>query len=193
MTAKLYDETDTNPLAGCLPSFLQLPLLIALYRSVLNLAKEKQLEEPFYWLPSLEGPTITPQLQLPEGRGLQWLTDNWEPSWADAQWGDPTTLPIPILGWEDTLAYCAVPLALVLVNFGVQKLNPLPETAEGEQAAAGSGATKVRAQQLFLPLASRVFYARAPVARRRHECGRPSFTCRNSLCFLASLRCRRYY
>ena len=31
-TAKLYEMTETNPLAGCLPSIAQIPIFIALYR-----------------------------------------------------------------------------------------------------------------------------------------------------------------
>ena len=52
-----------------------------------------QTEEPFFFLPSLEGPTLTEQLQLPQGRGIQWLTEGWEGS---TEGGDL----VPFLGWE---------------------------------------------------------------------------------------------
>ena len=68
MTAKLYEDTESNPLAGCIPSLVQIPVFIALYRSILNLANSKALEEPFFFLPSLEGPTLTPKLELQIGR-----------------------------------------------------------------------------------------------------------------------------
>jgi hypothetical protein len=55
--ADLYKENEVNPLAGCLPSFLQIPIFIGLYRAVLTLAKDGALDEPFLFLPSLEGPT----------------------------------------------------------------------------------------------------------------------------------------
>ena len=42
-TAKLYEMTETNPLAGCLPAIAQIPVFIALYRSILNLAFEKRI------------------------------------------------------------------------------------------------------------------------------------------------------
>jgi YidC/Oxa1 family membrane protein insertase len=56
MTALLYQETKVNPLAGCLPSLFQLPVFVALYRSFTNLASDERLDEPFLWLPNLDGP-----------------------------------------------------------------------------------------------------------------------------------------
>ena len=35
---KMYQDTESNPLAGCLPSFAQIPIFISLYSSVKNLA-----------------------------------------------------------------------------------------------------------------------------------------------------------
>jgi YidC/Oxa1 family membrane protein insertase len=40
-----------NPLAGCLPALAQIPIFIGLYRSLLNLASDNVLDEPFLWLP----------------------------------------------------------------------------------------------------------------------------------------------
>lgn len=46
---------QVNPLAGCLPALFQLPIFVALYRSFLNLASTQQIDEPFLWIPNLEG------------------------------------------------------------------------------------------------------------------------------------------
>lgn len=54
MVAALYEETKVNPLAGCLPALVQIPVFLALYRSFLNLASTSQLNEPFLWLPNLQ-------------------------------------------------------------------------------------------------------------------------------------------
>jgi len=43
LIAKLYEDTGSNPLAGCLPPLLQIPVFIGLYRSILNLANDKAL------------------------------------------------------------------------------------------------------------------------------------------------------
>lgn len=95
MTALLYQETNVNPLAGCLPSLAQIPVFIALYRSFLNLATQNQLTEPFLWLPNLQGPVYGE-------RSADWLfkASNWHDS-------------VPALGWYDTLAFLSLPLILV--------------------------------------------------------------------------------
>ncbi|EGB02892.1 hypothetical protein AURANDRAFT_16967, partial [Aureococcus anophagefferens] len=61
MMAELYQENELNPLAGCLPALVQIPIFIALYRSLLSLAKEDLLEESFLWIPNLEGPVYGAQ------------------------------------------------------------------------------------------------------------------------------------
>jgi len=55
--AEFYQTNEINPLAGCLPSLVQIPVFIGLYRAVLDLAKDNQLNESFLFLPNLEGPT----------------------------------------------------------------------------------------------------------------------------------------
>ena len=109
LMAQLYQENELNPLAGCLPSLLQIPVFIALYRSILNLAFEKRIGEGFLWLPNLEGPTYD------NGRGLQWLTDNWVDG-------------VPPLGWHDTLCFLALPAALVVAQtISMRVLSPPPD------------------------------------------------------------------
>jgi len=115
-TAKLFEDAKQNPLAGCLVSIIQLPILLALYRSVTLLAKEGRLDEPFLWIPSLEGPVSAPAY-----RGMEWLTEGW--TFADG------SLPVPSLGWETTLAFLVMPVILVLG----QKFTMSALTAEGGQ------------------------------------------------------------
>ena len=57
--AKLYQEAKVNPLAGCLPTLVTLPVWISLYRALSNVADEGLLTEGFFWIPSLAGPTST--------------------------------------------------------------------------------------------------------------------------------------
>ena len=55
--ARTYaQEENVNPLAGCLPTLVQIPVFIGLYRSVLQLAQKDMLEESFLWIPSLQVP-----------------------------------------------------------------------------------------------------------------------------------------
>jgi len=108
--ADLYRDNEVNPLAGCLPSFLQIPIFIGLYRAVLTLAKDNALDEPFLFLPSLEGPTYGAD----PAHGSDWILKGWEAG-------------IPHLGWEQTSAYLVLPVVLVLSQFlSMELMQPQP-------------------------------------------------------------------
>ena len=112
---KLYQDNEVNPLAGCLPAFAQIPLFIGLYRSLLLLAKEDKLEQPFLWLPSLEGPVADYQ------QGIGWLTE-----WVNGA---------PKFGWADTAAYLVLPVLLVLSQYASMELLT-PKSDDPAQARA---------------------------------------------------------
>jgi YidC/Oxa1 family membrane protein insertase len=95
MIAALYQETQVNPLAGCLPALVQIPVFLSLYRSFLNLASASNMNEPFLWIPNLQGPVFG-------SRSLDWIS----------KWNDG----VPTLGWHDTLAYLSIPLLLVVAQ-----------------------------------------------------------------------------
>jgi hypothetical protein len=78
MIAQLYKDEEVNPLAGCIPTLIQLPIFISLYRGLLELAQADKLQESFLWIPSLEGPVgeYNPVTNLPVD-SLGWLTKNW--------------------------------------------------------------------------------------------------------------------
>ena len=95
--AALYQENNVNPLAGCIPSLVQLPVFIGLYRALNNLAADDKLNEPFLWLPNLEGPVY----------GADPSSAN---SWLFSGWVDG----VPSLGWDDTLAFLTIPVILVV-------------------------------------------------------------------------------
>ena len=67
--AKLYQEAKVNPLAGCLPTLVTLPVWISLYRALSNVADEGLLTEGFFWIPSLAGPTSTAAQKAVRCRG----------------------------------------------------------------------------------------------------------------------------
>lgn len=96
LVALLYEEAKANPLSGCLPAIIQIPVFLSLYRSFQNLAATQQLTEPFLWIPDLEGPTFG-------ARSSDWLLSNWH---------DYT----PSLGWHDTLAYATIPVLLYVAQ-----------------------------------------------------------------------------
>ena len=54
-TMKLYKEEKVNPLAGCLPVFLQIPIFFALYK-VLNVSIEMRHQPFVAWIKDLSAP-----------------------------------------------------------------------------------------------------------------------------------------
>jgi hypothetical protein len=71
--AEFYQTNEINPLAGCLPSIVQIPVFIGLYRAVLELAQANKLDESFLFLPNLEGPTYGAE----PGSAADWILKGW--------------------------------------------------------------------------------------------------------------------
>ena len=112
--AEVYQTNEVNPLAGCIPSLVQIPIFIGLYRAILNLAKEDKLEEPFLWLPNLEGPTYGAD----PAHGSDWILKNRVDG-------------VPSLGWDDTAAFLTIPVVLVISQFiSMQLMQPKVEGQE---------------------------------------------------------------
>jgi len=103
--SELYKANDMNPLAGCLPAFAQIPIFIGLYRAVLTLAKEDRLNEPFLFLPNLEGPTYGAD----PAHGSDWIMKGWVDG-------------VPSLGWPETTTFLILPVLLVLSQFASMEL-----------------------------------------------------------------------
>ncbi|KAL6774126.1 ALB3B [Auxenochlorella protothecoides x Auxenochlorella symbiontica] len=122
-TAALYQSAGVNPLAGCLPALVTIPIFIGLYRALSNVADEGLLGEGFFWIPSLAGPTTN------QG-GLGWLK---------------LAGGAPPLGWHDTIAYLVLPVLLVVSQYISQKVLQ-PPSADPSQAAQSNAILK------FLPL-----------------------------------------
>ena len=108
-TSRLYIEEEINPLAGLLPSFAQIPIFLALYRSITQLSEtDPHFRESFLWIPSLIGPTFE------RGYGLGWLT----------AFGGPEDLDLTAKA-----IYTILPVLLVLSQVVNQKVN-MPEQEE---------------------------------------------------------------
>lgn len=116
--AEVYQNNEVNPLAGCIPSIVQIPVFIGLYRAVLTLAKENKLDEPFLFLPNLEGPTYGAD----PAHGSDWLFKNWVDG-------------VPSLGWEDTIAFLSIPIFLVISQFiSMNLMQPKSDDPQQQQA-----------------------------------------------------------
>eukprot|EP00638_Chattonella_subsalsa_P003506 CAMPEP_0117760282 /NCGR_PEP_ID=MMETSP0947-20121206/16532_1 /TAXON_ID=44440 /ORGANISM="Chattonella subsalsa, Strain CCMP2191" /LENGTH=448 /DNA_ID=CAMNT_0005580933 /DNA_START=57 /DNA_END=1403 /DNA_ORIENTATION=- len=115
--AQIYQDNNVNPLAGCVPALIQIPVFISLYRALLNLAAENVLNEPFLWLPSLEGPTFGAD----PTEANAWLFKNWANG-------------APSLGWTDTLLYLTIPVILI-VSQSISTQLMQPKTAAADDPA----------------------------------------------------------
>jgi len=113
----LYKEHGVNPLGGCLPMLVQMPIWFALYRSLIQLSREGLLNEGFFWIPSLSGPVSD------WGRGISWL---W-----------PFVDGAPPLGWPATLAYLVLPILLVVSQLYMQQMMT-PPSSDPQQASMQS-------------------------------------------------------
>lgn len=92
---KLYREAGVNPLSGCLPLVIQMPILFGLYAALVaigpNLANAN-----FFWIPDLGFPSYT--------QGMGWLSEAFNN-------GD----------WYTLIAYLILPVLLMVSQFVMQK------------------------------------------------------------------------
>jgi len=96
LLSQLFQAANVNPLAGCFPALAQIPIFLSLYRALQNLVAENKLDEPFLWIPDLEGPVY----MKPPGESLDWVKS--------------IASGTPDLGWDDTLAFLTIPVILFI-------------------------------------------------------------------------------
>lgn len=110
----LYKAHGVNPLGGCLPMLVQMPVWFALYRSLLQLSRQGLLNEGFFWIPSLAGPVSD------YNQGL-------------SSWLYPFVDGTPPIGWGPAIAYLVLPVLLVVSQLYMQQMmtpqNPDPQQA----------------------------------------------------------------
>ncbi len=108
---ELYREAGVNPLGGCLPMLIQMPILFGFYYAVRELAQSGQLvNQPFFWIPDLAFPDIS--------KGLSWL------------WPLP-----PSVGWDMAIRYLILPILLVITQILTQKLSTAQSSASDNPQA----------------------------------------------------------
>ena len=55
-TGELFRESGVNPLAGCLPLLVQMPILMGMYYALFNFTFPSAEAAAFFWLPSMSEP-----------------------------------------------------------------------------------------------------------------------------------------
>lgn len=105
---ELYQEAGVNPLSGCLPLIIQMPILFGLYSALVALGPYLTNAD-FFWIPDLSFPRYT--------AGLSWIPELWQaglsvpPSWAGSDYS----------GYYLLFAYLILPVLLVVTQFIMQK------------------------------------------------------------------------
>jgi YidC/Oxa1 family membrane protein insertase len=112
---ELYKEAGVNPLGGCLPLLIQLPILWALFGALQNVRLKSIEPSSFFIIPDLHCPSCS---QWPSGVGWLW-------PFKDGQ---------PPVGWETALPYLILPVLLIATQLIMQKLTPTATAGGGNQA-----------------------------------------------------------
>ncbi len=103
---KLYNEAGVNPLSGCLPLLIQMPILFGLYAALVAIGPELEGQR-WYWIPDLAFPTRT--------QGMSWITEAWSS-------GEYLFLA----------AYLVLPILLMVTQFAMQKwMTPATPATDG--------------------------------------------------------------
>ena len=103
---KLYNEAGVNPLSGCLPLLIQMPILFGLYAALVAIGPELEGQR-WYWIPDLAFPTRT--------QGMSWITEAWSTG-----------------NYLFLASYLVLPILLMVTQFAMQKwMTPTPPAADG--------------------------------------------------------------
>jgi YidC/Oxa1 family membrane protein insertase len=110
---KLYQEAGVNPLSGCLPMIVQMPVLFGLYSALIALGSALE-NANFFWIPNLGFPHYTD--------GMGWITELFNG-------GEYVRLA----------SYLVLPVLLMVSQFFMQKMTTASTPTTGEGAAGMMG------------------------------------------------------
>ncbi len=108
---KLYKEAGFNPLGGCLPLLIQLPVLWGLYQSLYVLANPSMGElqgAGFFWIPDLSYPSLEV--------GTKWISESFQTQ-----------------NWGKLIAYFSLPLIMIISQLVLQKMTQPPKSPKTGQ------------------------------------------------------------
>jgi len=112
---RLYQEAGVNPLSGCLPLIIQMPILFGLYAALVAIGPYLQ-DAAFMWIPDLAFPTSR--------HGMGWLTEAFSA-------GTSIFEPTGISGYATLVSYLILPILLMVTQFIMQKyMTPTPPSAD---------------------------------------------------------------
>jgi len=106
-TMALYKKEGVNPLGGCLPILIQMPLLIALFQAFQNTIEFRGASFIPYWIPDLSQPDVFIQTQF--------LAD------------------IPLIGWFFAKGIALLPIIMGVVMFLNMKMTTATTTDNAQK------------------------------------------------------------
>ena len=107
---KLYQEAGVNPVSGCLPLVIQMPILFGLYAALVTLGTALN-NASFFWIPNLGFPHYS--------GGTTWLTNDFKTG-----------------NYGELIRYLILPILLVISQFVMQKwMTPTAAPASGDSQA----------------------------------------------------------
>ena len=124
---KLYKESGVNPMGGCLPILVQMPILFGLYQALYVLANPsvgKLQEARFFWIPDLSFPSLTV--------GTSWLSAAFQSN-----------------DWAKLATYVSLPVLMLVTQLILQKMSAPAKAAAGQQDPQARMMTQM---MLFMPL-----------------------------------------
>jgi YidC/Oxa1 family membrane protein insertase len=132
---KLYKEAGVNPLGGCLPLLIQLPILWGLYQALYILAnRNHDIPAPFFWIPNLWIPSISGA----EYHGINFQGTKWIQGAMQAQ------------DYALLIAYFSLPLIMLVTQLLLQKMSqPRKDPKGGPQDAQGA---MMNQMMMFMPV-----------------------------------------
>lgn len=117
---ELYQEAGVNPLSGCLPLIIQMPILFGLYSALIVLGNELR-GQGFFWIPDLGIPEYT--------GGLSWIPLFFR---SGTEW--PVGYEyLQMSGYALLAAYLILPILLVVSQFVMQKWMTPATPSTGDQ------------------------------------------------------------
>ncbi|MEZ4674102.1 MAG: YidC/Oxa1 family membrane protein insertase [Caldilineaceae bacterium] len=108
---KLYQEAGVNPLSGCLPLVIQMPILFGLYSALVAIGQSLEGAN-FFWIPDLSFPKYS--------QGLGWISEAFQAG-----------------NYGLLVSYLILPALLIVSQFFMQKwmTPPTPTTGDNNSQA----------------------------------------------------------
>ena len=136
---KLYKEAGVNPMGGCLPLLIQMPILFGLYQALYILASQPEFANAqFFSIPNLALPSQTPVVY----EGVNFQGTNWIQGTISTQ------------QWALLIAYFSLPIVMLVTQILMQKMSQPPKSrsATGTKSQGEMQTQMMSSMMMFMPL-----------------------------------------